>query len=302
MREIDFSPKHQVLIRYRDGSLLPMDTPHYEAELIGKDTWKIVSSGDCHYLLAGDRQGIAIDTGYGAGNLRTFLEQLCGKPVPWVVNTHSHFDHTANNGYFDLAYMGAAALEKATIPYPSFQGIHFPRDYPKQVVSQHSKIPLEGRELEIFELGDHTPDGIVILDRKSRILFTGDEFMPGMKTLNGTVEKWKRELDQIAVYRDQFDRLYGGAGLLDGQVFDIFHQAATRILEGIPSGESLPPRTPSQEAPSTADGRTIYDCQAPHAEDVPAGGFFRDTPTMKDYVYKGHLFRYDITKLWEETV
>lgn len=300
MTAIDFSPKHQVLIRYRDGSLRPMDEPHYEAEPIGEGVWKIVSSGDCHYLLAGEEAGIAIDTGYGAGDLRAYLEGLCGKPVPAVINTHHHFDHTANNGYFDRAYMGAAALDRATVPYPSFDGVRFPRNYEKRVVGQGSRIPLKGRELEIFELGDHTEDGIAILDRKSRILFTGDELMPGMKALNGSVEKWKRDLDRIAAHRGEFDRLYGGSGRLEGEVFDIFREAAGRILAGEPSDEPAPPRRPPLRFPEPVDGHTVYDCQLPHPEDCPAGGFFRAGPTMTDYFWRGCRFTYDAARLWEE--
>lgn len=299
MTEIDFSPKHEVLIRYRDGTLRPMDEPHYEAELIGENTWKIMSSGDCHYLLAGDEEGVAIDTGYGAGNLRAYLESLCGKPVRWVINTHHHFDHTANNVYFDCAFMGQAALGRASIPYPSFSGIHFPRNYPKKVVVQGSVIPLKGRELEIFELGDHTEDGIAILDRRSRILFTGDELMPGMKTLNGSVKKWKRDLDRIAAHRKEFDLLYGGSGRLEGEVFDIFHEAAGRILAGVPSNEPEPPRRPPLRFPEPVEGHIVYDCQLPHPEDCPPGGFFRSGDTMKNYIFKGYRFTYDTTRVGE---
>ena len=159
-----------------------------------------MSSGDYHYLLVGDEEGISIDTGYGAGNLREFLEGLCGKPVRQVINTHYHFDHSANNCYFEKAYMGKEAIDRVSIPYESFGNIDFYKDsYEKVAVGDGDIIPLKGRELEIFRIGDHTTDGIAILDRKNRLLFIGDEIMPGMKGLSNTVsstEIWKSLLPQ----------------------------------------------------------------------------------------------------------
>lgn len=299
MTTIDFSSKHSVLIRHLDASVTPMDVPYYEAEQIGDGAWKIVSSGDCHYLLLGQEHGAAIDTGYGAGNLRAYLAGLCGRDVPWVINTHHHFDHTANNCYFDLAYMGREAVDRATIPYPSFEGISFPRDYPKQVVGDGDLIPLKGRELEIFRIGDHTEDGIAILDRKGRMLFTGDEIMPGMKALNGGVKKWKADLEKLLAHRGEFDRIFGGSGELPVEQLDIFHQAACRILAGEPSDPALTRQPPQFPEERDEQGRVIYDCKLPHPEDHPAGGFFLNNPNVVDYFWRGMSFSYDKTMLTE---
>jgi Metallo-beta-lactamase superfamily len=129
---IDFSAKHNVMIRNDDGTLTPMDVPYYRSTLIAPGTWRIESDGDFSYLIEGDNEALAIDTGYGAGNIREYLQTLTKKPVRYVANTHDHFDHTANNGYFDKAFMSAETAKKVTNPYPSFAGISFPRDYPKR--------------------------------------------------------------------------------------------------------------------------------------------------------------------------
>lgn len=297
MNIIDFSPKHDTLIRYKDGTLLPMDVPHYEATQLNEDTWQIMSSGDYHYLLAGEELGVSIDTGYGAGNLREYLEQLCQKPVPWVINTHHHFDHSANNFYFDMAYMGEEALTRASIPYPSFDGITFPApDYPKTVVGDGDIIPLKGRELEIFRIGDHTEDGIAILDRKYRMLFIGDEIMPHGKTLNGSLRKWKDSLEKLMARRGDFDTIYcGGAGKVADGCLEIFYEAACKALAGeeleAPEKDEAP--MPPMEAEYDDQGHEIYDCQRPHIEDIPKDGFFRVNPNMVDFVYKGYEFSYD---------
>lgn len=50
--------------------------------------------------------------------------------------------------------MSAATKPLATIPFPSFAGIDFPRDYPVQIVGDGDVIPLKGRELLVFEIPD----------------------------------------------------------------------------------------------------------------------------------------------------
>ena len=60
----------------------------------------------CGCLLADDEFAVMIDCGYGAGNIRAYAQTLTDKPVKYVINTHYHFDHTANDAYFDQLYTG----------------------------------------------------------------------------------------------------------------------------------------------------------------------------------------------------
>ncbi len=301
MEAIDFSPMHDVLICYEDGTLRPFDEPHFEAHQVDEETWQIASSGDYHYLITGDEIGVAIDTGYGAGNLRDYLEDLCGKPVPWVINTHHHFDHTAGDYYFDRAYMAKGSFAEAAVPYESFSSIEFPEmDFEKIAVGDGDYIPLEGRPLEVFEIGDHTDDGIALLDRSHRILFAGDEFMPGMKTLNGSVTRWKNGLAKLMPHRDEFDIVCGGPAIVDASIVDIFYQAACNILDGKESEEKPyadQDAGPGPHAEYDDEGHEIYDWKRPHFEDMPKGGFFKEDPNMVEYIYKGYVFTYDKTMM-----
>src|SRR5580692_10642992 len=115
-KSIDFSSRHNILIRSQDGTLTPMDVPHYNSTLIAPGTWQILSDGDYSYLIEGDNEALAIDSTYGAGNIREYMETLTRKPVRYVANTHDHFDHTADDSYFDRAFMSAFTKTKATIP------------------------------------------------------------------------------------------------------------------------------------------------------------------------------------------
>ncbi|MCC8195218.1 MAG: MBL fold metallo-hydrolase [Ruminococcus sp.] len=217
---IDFSSKHDILIANGDGTYSRMDEPYFRSELIAPNTWKVLSSGDYSYLVVGDGVGISIDCGYGAGNIREYLESLCGVPVPYVTNTHDHFDHSANNAYFDMAFLNEKAKEFGAIPYASFAGIDFPRDYPVTIIHDGDFIPLKGRELQAFSIPDHAPSSMMYLDRKERIFFSGDEIMPMGKSLNGGLKSWIENLEKIDKYRDEFDVLYGGGGRLEKKLFD----------------------------------------------------------------------------------
>jgi len=298
MKEIDFSPLHDKLIRRPNGQLVPMDEPIWEAAEIAPGTWQILSSGDYHYLLAGDGEAIAIDTGYGAGNLREYLEALCGLPVKSAINTHDHFDHTANNCYFDRVYMAFETVPLATRPFPSFKGVDFPRNYNTHVVTDGDIIPLPGRELEIIKTPDHAPGSIAILDRSRRLLFSGDEFMPGIKWLNGTAESFMRNMKKLMAHRHEFDRLCGGPGIMDAEEADIHYEAAKLMLSGA-VGNDAPPKAPPAIENEIVDGHIVYDCRAPHPEDRGGGDPTRIRSKPHFFVYRGVRFEFDKNKLYD---
>ncbi|MBQ9262848.1 MAG: MBL fold metallo-hydrolase [Clostridia bacterium] len=187
-KPFDFSCKSNILLEDEEGNRTPMSEPYYRVKEIAPKTWQILSDGDFSYLLEGeDGDAILIDSGYGAGNIREYCEQLIGHPVPRIINTHHHFDHTALDGLFDLVYMAAESVPLATIPFPSFEGIRFPRNYTVQIVEDGDIIPLKGRDLLVFKAPDHAVGSIMLLDKAGRILFAGDELgMPFGKPINTT--------------------------------------------------------------------------------------------------------------------
>lgn len=268
---MDWSCKHNILLRNDDGSLSPMDEPYFRSELVAPGTWKVLSAGDYSYLVEGENEAVAIDTGYGAGNIRRYLQSLTDKPVKNVINTHSHFDHTANNGYFDAAYMAEAGVPLATIPYKSFEGIRFIQDYRRVPVSEGFLYDLGGRTLEVFDIPDHTGDGIALLDRRERLLFTGDEFMVMGKMLNVRVTTFAGYLEKLLAHRGEFDRLCAGGGVLDAKLLDGYYDCAKAILAGQPGEPYLPKPRPAQAEITGPNGETVYDRVRPHPGDGGMG-------------------------------
>ena len=299
MKEIDFSSLHDKLIRRPGGRLIPMDEPCWEAWEIAPGTWQILSSGDYHYLLAGEGEAIAIDTGYGAGDLREYLEVLCGLPVKAVINTHDHFDHTANNCYFDEVYLAYETVPLATRPFPSFKSVSFPRNYNTRVVTDGDIIPLPGRELEIIKIPDHAAGSIAILDRRERILFSGDEFMPFGKWLNGTAENFLRNMKKVMAHRHEFDRLCGGPGIMEAVEADIHFEAAELMLSG-QVGEDTPARPAPTVENETVNGHIVYDCREPHPEDRGGGDPAKIKSRPHYFVHRGRRFEFDKAKLFDE--
>lgn len=263
VKTIDFTCKHDVLIRSADGMLLPMDTPYFEYDCIAPGTWRIRSDGDVSYLVEGEREAIVIDSGYGAGNLRDYCQTLTVKPLRCIINTHDHFDHTANNAYFDKAYMTEATRPLATIPYPSFDGIDFPRDYPVEIVKDGDKIDLGGRTLEVIEIPDHAVGSIALLDSRERILFSGDEITTGFKWVNGTVDTVLEQMKRLHGRKDEFDVIWTGQGeSCSPHTIRQYVETMEYLLNGgtgEPGMGYFPPRRRAMEPDPQYAGITIYE-------------------------------------------
>jgi glyoxylase-like metal-dependent hydrolase (beta-lactamase superfamily II) len=290
VKSIDFSSKHDVLIRSDDGTLTPMDVPYRKATLIAPGTWQIESDGDYQYLIEGDNEALAIDAGYGAGNIREFMQTLTKKPVRYVANTHHHFDHTANDAYFDRAFMSAYTQKWATIPFASFAGMSFPRNYPITVVSDGYVFHLGNRDVEVFDIPNHTMGDTAYLDKKSRILFGGDVFMQRINiNEQSSVARFAANLRKIVARRADFDRIAAGSGIMDASRADHLLAVAESILAGHegdpvaaqqggpggpggPGGQGGPggaggTQGAQQNQQSAPPGATVYRRRWPHSGD-----------------------------------
>lgn len=290
---IDFSCKHDIWLEDEDGSLQRMDQPFFRAWPIAPGTWQILSDGDFSYMIEGEDEALFIDSGYGAGNIRAFAQGLTDKPLSRICNTHDHFDHTANNSYFDLAYMSRETRELATRPFPSFSGIDFPRDYPVKEVTDGDVIPLRGRDLRVFFIPDHAVGSLAFLDERARILFSGDEFMAHGKALHGSVAHWAAMLEKLMPFRDQFDHLCAGAWpMMDASIVDNQLACARHILAGNEGERVQPGRFPGEERVD-AEGRRIWKRRIPHPGDGPAN-INRDIEYKRVMRFGGTSITYDV--------
>ncbi len=169
------------------------------------------------YVVAGTKQAAVIDTSLGMCNIRAVAEALT--PLPLIcINTHGHGYHMGGNWAFDKAYMNLADKELAdeSINYPEMQeamkkyGLRFSEF---ENVADGQVIDLGGVELEVIHFPGHTAGEIVLLDRKDRILFSGDGILEHLwlqleESL--PVRTQIESMEKLLPLRDQFDVILHG--------------------------------------------------------------------------------------------
>jgi len=161
---------------------------------------------------------LVIDTLASAKHAQKLIEQIrmiSENPIKYVVNTHSHFDHTWGNSEF--AKLGAIVVGHKAIPVTAEQGeeaLARAENYGltvEDVIGTEIKLPdvLIDAFLEI-DLGDvrvtvdypgpgHTPDNITVFVNDDSVLFVGDlifnKYHPFMG--DGDIDNWTSILSDI---------------------------------------------------------------------------------------------------------
>jgi len=132
------------------------------------------------YLLFGRDRALLLDSGAGGTSIRPAVDAVIADwlrdhrraSIPLVVaHTHGHGDHHQGDAEFrarpDTTVVGLTPQEVA-----AFFGV---TDWPNQVV----RYDLGGRVLDVIPTPGHQPAHIILYDRRSRLLLTGDTLYPG---------------------------------------------------------------------------------------------------------------------------
>ena len=111
-------------------------------------------------------------------------------------------------------------------------------------VTEGDVFDLGGLSLEVYELPGHTPGGIVLLDRKDRILFSGDSileqtWMQLPECL--PMEQFLASLDKIQKMRGEFDYLLTGHNLELVDASPAY--CSTLCMTSVPSSAGRLPRS-----------------------------------------------------------
>ncbi len=143
-------------------------------------TWIInfMNGSQNMYLLEGEDKALLIDTGWGAGNLKAYVQKLTDKPL-LVANTHYHPDHAAGNGEFKSVYLSKTyALDEASMAGVPFDITKLPHpDYEKICVGSGDFIDLGGRRIEIIEARPaHSNSTLFFFDESHGMFFSGDDY------------------------------------------------------------------------------------------------------------------------------
>ena len=195
---------------------------------IDDTTWRIEDSGVRFFLLLGTQKALLIDSGMQVHNAREIAESLVSLPIE-LLNTHGDIDHVGSNREFDRFYMNPA--EASNYYHTQKQtGTMVP-------VSDGDKIDLGERELEIITLPGHTPGSIAVLDRKNRVLISGDPIQDGsifMFGIQREMHAYLLSLEKLERYLPYFDTIYPSHGSfpVKPDLIPLLQEGAKQILAG----------------------------------------------------------------------
>lgn len=181
------------------------------------------------HLIIGPEKAMLIDCGFGLGDTRALVNQLTGGKPLIVVNTHEHYDHAYGNCRFDKVY-----CSEYLVPYLEKQDEHMWDylfdDYGDNIWLQFDRADLPkfkkyeivgvkdgytfnlggDYEIELIFTGGHSAGHAAYLDKKNRILYTGDNIcsdVSGCGSVNTFRQAPFAENMALKVYRDNVKRL-----------------------------------------------------------------------------------------------
>jgi hydroxyacylglutathione hydrolase len=197
------APARPVFQPWIDGTA-PAE-PQTQTQRLDADTYVIRQSVRTNfeapflYLLFGKDRALLLDTGAGGLKIRPAVDAAIGQwlaehhraSIPLVVaHSHGHGDHRMGDAEFrdrpDTTVVGLTAPEVAAY----FKIAHWPHD----VV----RFDLGGRVLDIIPTPGHQPAHIMVFDRRTRLLLSGDTLYPGRLYVPANM---------FADYRDSIDRV-----------------------------------------------------------------------------------------------
>lgn len=130
------------------------------------------------YLIIGEKDAVLFDLAVDHQALFDYAQYLCRKPVR-IVLSHGHFDHIFHLDKVAQVWMHPAdvpLLEKSMVLHAdgtvSIESVNpFPHIHP---LLDGYTMDLGNRVLDVFHVPGHTMGSILLLDRRTRTLFSGD--------------------------------------------------------------------------------------------------------------------------------
>jgi glyoxylase-like metal-dependent hydrolase (beta-lactamase superfamily II) len=134
-------------------------------------------ANDKMFLVKGSKKSLLIDSGMGTGDLKGFLAPYVGGLPLEVAFTHFHGDHTGQSDKFigdsveyineaDRSHVAASLREKGVSQDTIDKNLRNIKD--------DDILDLGDRKLIVYQVPGHTPGSIVLFEKETGYLFTGD--------------------------------------------------------------------------------------------------------------------------------
>ena len=248
--------------------------PYAEVYKVRDNVWAILTisadgMGDSWmYLIDGPEKAFLIDTSFGIGDLKGLVKELVGEKPLIVANTHCSYDHSYGNCQFDRCYCHeneVPYMERKQDPHiwdylfdENGNGIWL--DFDRSDIIPFRKYEVVGvpdgytfdlggdYEIELIWVPGHKPGHAMFLDKKSRLLFAGDDIIAmrvgiGREGPCATVEAYRNQMAKLAARVCEFDYIFPGHFIfnLENTVVQSFLDTANAILENPDNYDSCQP-------------------------------------------------------------
>ena len=202
----------------------------YSSIEVAKDFYTIEEGGVRMFLIIGEKEALLVDTGFGTGDLISYIRTMTEKPIRLVM-THTDGDHIGKNGEFEKAMMHPAEFDY----YRAKGGKN------AEAIWEGDLIDLGNYRFRVILIPGHTPGSIALLEENTGLLISGDSIgrMPiymfnAGRNIDAYIESMKK-LDGIK----GFTKILTSHGelLQERSIIHELIEAAEAIRKGEVSGE-----------------------------------------------------------------
>ncbi len=147
-------------------------------------------------ISVGEQGVIVIDTQAGEDGGREVLQQIAGREVLFVFNTHEHSDHTGGNGLFGCRIISSTAARTAMLQSGMTKGL------PNCHFTQRLHMHILGEEVHMQHVGGHSPGSAIMYLPERRLLLAGDLVFNGRVPWMGQADfsRWIATLTELSTW------------------------------------------------------------------------------------------------------
>ena len=203
---------------------------------MNEQTWMIDNNGTRIFILEGQERTMVIDSGMTLPETRQIAGSLSDKPL-MLCNTHADIDHISGNDAFDTVYMHPSELV-----FYNHTGKHTHRI---KALYEGDVIDLGDRKVEIIEIPGHTCGCIAFLDRKYRVLISGDSIQNNSRIFMfgpyRDLTAYNLSFEHLKKWHGLYDEIWPSHGdlPLTEEMIDILIKDVMKIKEGIIQGTTV---------------------------------------------------------------